>query len=271
MTMRNSLVIIFLNCLLVGCTSTSTNSEQISSLAYDKQELIYKNTNDYMKLIDFYKSKLAVQEDLVIRLKLIETYIDMQDYESAEFNLNLIGESKTYNSHINYLFSLVNYEKKYYGAAAIYAKKAIENNDGFSQAENLLGLIYASLGQYEQAKHYFYLARQHLEDDVKIKNNLAMIDLLEKDYENAIYRLEPLVAHGVMDEQVTANLGFAYAKTNRYTQFKALYSHKYTEQQVEQVFFYLSSAEEVTSASRKTEHLTAPVGEIDKPEGLVIQ
>ncbi|MBM7038388.1 tetratricopeptide repeat protein [Vibrio ulleungensis] len=208
---------------LMGCTSSLEQPDTTKQLTYDRQEQVYVNTNDYAKLVTLYKERLAESDELETRLKLVKVYIDMNDIESAEFNLNLIGTSNSLQSQIDYLFALVNYEKQYMGAAAIYAKKSVEGSNGFEAAENLLGLIYATLGDYEQARHYFYLARQHLADDVKIKNNLAMVDMLEGNYHQAAYRLEPLITNGVQDEQVIANLALAYAKIGNFNSFSALY------------------------------------------------
>jgi tight adherence protein D len=223
MHLFRALIISFSLSLFLGCSTTPNDTVTAQALTYDKQEQVYVNTKDYNKLVTLYKERLADQDEIETRLKLVKVYIDMNDIESAEFNLNLIGTSKTLQAQIDYLFALVNYEKEYLGAAAIYAKKAVDGSNGFESAENLLGLIYATLGDYEQARHYFYMARQHLADDIKIKNNLAMVDMLEGNYHQATYRLEPLVNNGVQDEQVIANLAFAYAKTGNFNAFTALY------------------------------------------------
>jgi tight adherence protein D len=228
------------------------DSQQLTSFKYDRQEEIYRNTDDYVKLIELYKQRLTKEDLIETRLKLIATYIDMGDVESAEFNLNLLGTSDSFQSQISYLFALVHYKKEYFGAAAIYAKDAVAINNNYPEAENLLGLIYASLGQYDEARHYFYVARQHLVEDVKIKNNLAMLDILEGQYEQAIYRLEPLVVNGQEDEQVKANLALAYAKAGQYNSFKALYSDVISDMEIQQFFSVLR----MTTSSTKGQGTT---------------
>lgn len=244
------IVVLLLSSFLLACASSEGDIGQVTNFKYDKQEQIYLNTGDYVKLITLYKDRLLKEDVITTRLKMIEAYINMDDIESAEFNLNYLGQSTAYQSHIDYLFALVNYEKQYFGAAAIYAKKAVEINDNYPEAENLLGLIYASLGQYEQARHYFYLARQHLADDIKIKNNLAMIDILEGNYQQAIYRLEPLVLNGNRDDQVLANLGLSYAKTGQYDAFVSLYSDRSNEAELSQAFQVLQQAKGNVRVSR---------------------
>ncbi|WP_084886835.1 hypothetical protein [Vibrio sp. qd031] len=228
----------------IACTSTVSTDNQISELSYDRQEEVYKNTYEYTKLVNLYKERLIENDLIDTRLKLIETYIAMNDIESAEFSLNMLGSSSNYQSQIDYLYAQVNYEKSYYGTAAIYAKSAIERRGNFEQAENLLGLIYATLGDYEQAKHYFYLARQHLADDVKIKNNLAVVDILEGNYQQAAYRLEPLIVNGIRDEQVISNLALVYAKTDNFESFTALhFDSGVSVEELQQAFYALKSVE----------------------------
>jgi tight adherence protein D len=196
----------------------------------------------------------------------------MNDIESAEFNLNLIGTSAVFQPQIDYLFALVNYEKEYLGAAAIYARKAVDGSSSFQQAENLLGLIYATLGDYEQARHYFYMARQHLADDVKIKNNLAMVDMLEGNYQQAAYRLEPLIMNGVQDEKVIANLALAYAKTDNFNSFSALHFDSGASlSELKEAFDTLQSASivsQVNSNTKQDRDIDPILGERDLEEVL---
>lgn len=222
--MIKKLVCCLITVLIVGgCTSTNSanNTEYIR---YDSQESVYRDTKEYGKLVDLYKERLVAEESSSTRIKLAKTYIEMGDIESAEFTLNTMPITGNFGGEVDYLFALINYDKEYYGSSLIYAKTAVEKNSKFEEAQNLIGLIYATLGDYRNARHYFHLARQNYANDVKIKNNLAMVDILEGDYKNAAYRLEPLVTNGSTDSQVLANLSLVYAKMDNWQSFLAVNS-----------------------------------------------
>ena len=79
-------------------------------------------------------------------------------------------------------------------------------------------------------------ARELLYEDVVISNNLAVMDILEADYQRAITRLEPVYKNGQADKQVVSNLVLAYAKVGDFVQVKALLGGMYSAEELYHIY-----------------------------------
>ncbi|MBV1843127.1 hypothetical protein [Photobacterium ganghwense] len=225
---------------LTGCVSNAsfdTNSAK---------ETMLVNTKNYPELISFYKSQLREKNTRDVREKLSQTYLDYGDAESALFTIEQLNDkSPTINSLLIQANS--EFEQGYIIAALATTKRAYELEDDNAEVENLLGVIYASEGDITQARHYFNLARKHLYDDIKIKNNLAVLDIVEGQYEVAIKRLLPVYMNEKLDDQVQANLMMAMAKAGDFDLMKRVLALKFNEREITERYLALKGAEPLST------------------------
>lgn len=103
----------------------------------------------------------------------------------------------------------------------------------------MLGVIYAANGDLGQARDFFNLARAHFYSDIKIKNNLAVLDIIEQDYSSAIERLLPIYTNDEADDQVVANLTLAMAKSDNLELMKQVLKPKFTDKEIQQRYLSL--------------------------------
>ncbi|EGU48902.1 putative secretion system protein [Vibrio ichthyoenteri ATCC 700023] len=247
-----SVVMVF---FLQGCMSTPGSIEKQANLAsFSAKESVLEKTGDQTKLIRYYKEHLKQDEDERVRLKLVEAYLQGQDLDSADFYFDTLSNNAQFSPQGLYLNAQIEFAKGNMDETIAAGLEALEARENYPEVENLLGMAYASQGDINNAWRYFYLARKHFFDDVIIKNNLAVIDLLLEDYGLAISRLEPIYQSGNYDAKIVSNLALAYAKSGKFEQFKALFSNRYTAQEIEDLFIGLrlvsmATADELLASS----------------------
>ncbi|CAM4073174.1 tetratricopeptide repeat protein [Vibrio neonatus] len=237
---------------LFGCAS-QPNSEQ---KAFASSEKIYLVSHNYRKLIDLYKDELKKEPDNIeLKTKLIRTYLSFNDNDSARYYLNeLIKNQSKPNPDLYYLDGLAYYQASDFSSAKESLEKALEikNYQGESShltedisgdIYNLKGIVEASQGDLKAAKSDFIQAKHYMYDDVKMANNLAVIDMLSDDYQSAYDRLMPFYLNGDGDDQLKANLAVSMAKLNKYEELKQLFSKKYDEQKIFELYQYLQQLE----------------------------
>ena len=219
---------------LTGCATTSSSQkEQVSQSTFESKEEMLSQTGNLAQLVQLYKNRLQESDSQEIRIKLIEAYLAEKDYESAAFYLDRLREKQqasdqpgqpddTLQAKIDLLQARVLLEQSKPEKASELVLRAIEKKGNYPEAENLMGLIQADLGDLVKAREYFNLARQHYYDDAVVKNNLAVLDLIEEEYQAAADKLQPLYQKGLADEKITANLVFAYAKLGNYPAVEAI-------------------------------------------------
>lgn len=239
-------------------------------------EALLEAAENYAGLIELYKSRMqqgkpAEQEQA--RLKLAEVYLQTDDPESALFTIEplftinppltvkpLSGNAKSSDNNTTVtswllksraLFALGDLEQ-----AMVTAKQAQSDANATSSAHplsprivNHIGLIHVAYGEYEEARTAFNEARHAMLDDLTVKNNLAMLDILEHDYKSAIGRLMPLYTTGQADEQIKANLAIALARAGHYQDFKALIAQGEPEPETATLFMTLSKVPILSQAS----------------------
>ncbi|MGF1756225.1 tetratricopeptide repeat protein, partial [Vibrio makurazakiensis] len=125
--------------------------------------------------------------------------------------------------------------------------KASELDKDNPEIENQLGIVYAHLGNIDQAKHYFQLSREHFVDDVKIKNNLAMISMLEGNFEQAAALLLPIYTKGASNEKVETNLVFSLVKIEQIDSAKKILSRRYSDSELSQIIDDIKKSKSVAS------------------------
>ncbi|WP_340642534.1 tetratricopeptide repeat protein [Photobacterium damselae] len=233
--MHKFIYIIFLSLLVLsGCSSSSLDNSQA-------REIMLKSTKNYPDLINFYKEKIKKQNLDLDKNKLAQVYLDYNDPESALFIVNNIP------NHMNNVESLIIMANAFFDLgnnkeALNIAKKAnvLEPNRG--DIENLIAIIYASNGDIKNARDFFNMARLHLYDDIKIKNNLAVLDILDEDYTMASNKLIELYAKNRNDNEIYSNLVLALSKSNNIELLEKILKPKFNNDEINHKYDLLKSA-----------------------------
>ncbi|NLS13075.1 secretion protein [Vibrio sp. SM6] len=233
--------VLVITIMLHGCVSgTMTQTAQATFTA--KADLLHE-TQDYPQLITHYKTYLKQnRDDVTIQMALIDAYLLANDLDSADFHYQRLNKQSQTSAEGYWLGAKIAFAKNQLDVAIELGTQALALRPDFAEVENLLGMAHASKGDMNRAWHYFYAARENLFDDATIKNNLAVIDILLKDYQLAISRLEPLYQAGRRDDTLIANLALAYAKAGHYEPFQALYINRYNASEREALFVALRMA-----------------------------
>lgn len=195
--------------LLVGCSSQT-------NLDNKEREFILTKVNNYKGLIAFYREQLSKNDTPEVRLKLCEVYNKIEDYESSQNCLKeLVSSSPTDES---LLLSAQNNSTLGHDEIALrQIDEAIKINPKMGEAYNLKGVILAHLGDLENAKTSFEKARNLFVAEDIVNNNLAMIAIVEKDYNLARSYLMPLYSRGYNSPKIVHNLIFTLVKLNDYS------------------------------------------------------
>ncbi|MEZ9292344.1 tetratricopeptide repeat protein [Vibrio lentus] len=247
--------------VLAGCAGTQKFDGDIA------QESMLMKTENHAGLIEFYKAKLKEKEDVSNREKLAQAYLDYGDPDSALFTIspltkrvtdkeavkkksdsstwkNLVDGEPVWTSwankkvHLNWLLIQANSETALgkREAALSSALQAFQLDKKNAEVANLIGVIYAAGGNIYEARHYFYIARENLYDDLKVKNNLALLFILEGKYDRAVDMLLPLYANGQADQQVESNLIIAMVKKNDLDLMRRVLKPKYSDREIAQKY-----------------------------------
>lgn len=233
---------LFVVLALTACTTVDGQSAK--SGKYTNEQLLVSSGN-HQELIKLYKQQLLEKDQPDTRIKLVRSYVETSDFESAIFYLKPLIESKNEVSADAYFY----YGKAKFGLnefaqANASLNKAVDLQPNHGEALNLLGVLAAYDGDYQLARERFVQAREMMVDDVKIKNNLAMMDLIEGRYQSAIEKLLPLLSQPTPSPKVKSNLAFAYAKLDMYEQFSQLTAdNHFSKSQSRLVFAQLQNIE----------------------------
>ncbi len=254
------LTIIFLS----GCISTPGAQTQANEKKIDisTNETILRQTKNYPKLLVLYKNKLKEKENSETRIKLAETYLMIGDPESTIFYLSPIinssADADPDKTAVYYLQAKAQYDLGLVDDAIVTADELLTINANHAETLNLMGILYADKNNFKQAREYFNQARLNFYDDLKVKNNIAILDIIEQDYQSAVSSLYPLYLNGQTDEQVNATLLIALSKMGNYPYVKSMLSSKYKEDDIMKLFKALRSLESV-SASNKLSDIDLPL------------
>ncbi|HGS4462302.1 TPA: tetratricopeptide repeat protein [Vibrio metschnikovii] len=268
--MRNLVWVGLVGLLLSGCVSSSghqrsnVNDTNNATFAFDQEQVLIK-TGNYTALIEFYKQQLQQSDQRETRLKLAQAYLDFQDPESALFILGPLVYPQSKQDTEFYLQGVALYRLNRVNEAQQSLTIAQENAPNNAQTINMLGIIFAQFSQFEQARASFNRARELMYDDITVKNNLALIDILEEDYQSAADRLLPIYHNGQADDRVIANLAIIMAKSGSFQHLQAFYAHQYSEQEIQQLFITLRNLNLVSTLKFE---VPADTPIIDKTETL---
>ncbi|WP_063345592.1 tetratricopeptide repeat protein [Vibrio jasicida] len=244
--MFKKILICLLPAMLAACSSTQQAWQQ-----QDSKEAIYQKTNNHTQLVTLYKQQLQQSDDAEVREKLAQSYLALGDAESALFYIKPLT-NKSATSVDTLLIQAQAYgELAQYPAAISSAKAALALEETNAEAENLLGTYYGYNYQYDLARRYFERSREHFFDGVTVNNNLAVLDIAEGQYKQAIQRLLPLYKNGQADQQVMANLTLSMAKEGQYEFVKQVLSEKYSNHQIDNIYRALRGYDPLKAKQKK--------------------
>lgn len=226
---------------LSGCSGLYQTSNNEGSqaqnrdkpLEFDQESLLIKTKNQE-GLIELYKAQLQQQENPQTRLKLAQAYFDGHDPESTLFVLTplLSGSTTLPRDELYFLQGRAQYQLGQIQQAQRSLSAALQVNPSSAKALNSISIIYAQQGEWRKAREGFNRARELMFDDVTVKNNLALIDILEQDYQSAAARLLPIYLNGQADDMVTANLALIMAKIGSYEHLRSFYGQQYSDEEL---------------------------------------
>lgn len=223
--------------MLTGCVSSSQQNKQI-----DKEALLLQAQN-YSELASYYKSELIKKDTVETRIKLARSYLRIKDADSALFTLQpvLAKENAPAEALLVNASSLYEMGEFKQGLEAI--KRAAELDPKNAEIQNLAGLLYSANGDFGKARAQFNLARSNFYNDITVKNNLAVLDIIEGHYLDAVQRLMPIYTNDKADSQVQANLMLALAKLGNFDYVRTMLGPTVSEEDAFNHFAALRNSE----------------------------
>ena len=218
--------------VLSGCATQSQNID------IKQKETIMLSARNYQGLVELYTDFVKKDDSVENREKLAHYYFLLEDYEASAYQLeNVIKRANVkaetfYNQSVNYymLDKLV--------IAETMINRAIEIEKNNAKFHNQRGIIFAQRLEFESATSEFLKARSLVFDDVKIKNNLALVHYKKGEYTQAIATLMPLYLRNNNNKRVVANLIVIMSKMNDRQYVLNLLREKYDMDNSEAVFVY---------------------------------
>lgn len=208
--MKKILVVIVIGIVFLGCASK--NPDFFGDETYREKVLV--SAKNYKDLIKMYREKLEKKDTPEIRIKLAQYYYEVQDYNSVFYYLQPLVETKKSTQALLLYAKALESIGKY--------KEALQKLDeltlldvNISEAYNLKGIIYCSEKNFDLAKQNFLRAKELFLSDSIINTNLAMMEILQQNYPEAINYLMPLYTRGYKDSKIINNLVFALTKANK--------------------------------------------------------
>lgn len=219
----------FILILLVSGCAANNNDSISNSLDF------YEQTQNNHKMIELYKAELKAKENDMVRTKLANAYLSIDDYESSLFTLAPLLKQGEVSIDILEIKAKALYKSENFDNALRTCEEIIEKVDVNPEIENLMGLIYAENNNYEQARNYFNRARAHFHDDIIIQNNLAVLDLLEGNPQASITRLMPLYTKDPSDIKIKANLIIAFSQINDVNAVRSILTSSYSQDEIDDI------------------------------------
>jgi len=228
---KRAFLILLVLSVLAGCQSAP--SQQALQLA-DVTSM--EKVNNYDGLIQYYKSKLEQgSEDAKVKEKLAWAYFYKGDMESADFYVQHLQKEGVTNSNLYQLEGQV-FDAKNDVKSAISAYIAsIDAGNKTGQIHVLLGVSYTKMGKYDEAYQELNRARLRGYDDVVVKNNIAMIQLANGQYQQAIETLAPILKEDPANKIVKANLAIALLKTQQIDSAKKLLKGDFSTEEIQSI------------------------------------
>ncbi|MDD1828124.1 tetratricopeptide repeat protein [Photobacterium sp. ZSDE20] len=217
--------------VLAGCQSAPSQQDlQLGDVTS------MEKVNNYDGLISYYKSQLEQgSEDPEVKEKLAWAYFHKGDIESADFYVQHLQNEGFENPNLYQLegqvFDAINDIE-----SAISAYLAsIDAGNRTGQIHVLLGVSYTKVGKYDEAQKELNQARLRGYDDVVVKNNIAMIQMANGEYQQAIETLAPVLKEDPANKIVKANLAIALMKTQQIDSAKKLLKGDFSAEEIQNI------------------------------------
>lgn len=196
--------------VITGCQNSSLKQ----NIDEEQRIYIHQTTKNYGGLIELYKQRLQRVDSVDTRYKLAQAYYLSNDFNSARRALlPIINNVKDDNALVLY----AHIESKlgnYVEALRVLEQSTLINNKN-GEAYNLKGIILIKTKQYDAARYSFTQARNLFYDENKVANNLAMLSILNKEYDDAYNQLNILYSKGYRNKALLHNLLYTLVKLNR--------------------------------------------------------
>lgn len=232
--------------LLSACSSNGV----VEEYAGEKGDQLLIQTGNYSALVNRYQKQVKESPSPELRFKLANALYLSGDPEAAQFQLALIPQDDLKNAELDMLRANVAFDLNKNNVAEQFINAALRRNDRYAEAYNLKGLLLAQRGSLQEAKKSFEAARQYGFDDAIVKNNLAMVAMLQGNFELAADILLPLVRNGRADSTVEANLLLALAKSGRTREFSQLISTQGSNAAMREKYISLNQAKAINQFSQ---------------------
>jgi Flp pilus assembly protein TadD len=112
---------------------------------------------------------------------------------------------------------------------------SIEAGNTTGQIHVLLGVSYTKVGRFNEAYQELNRARLRGYDDVVVKNNIAMIQMANGEYQQAIETLAPVLKEDPSNKIVKANLAIALMKTQQIDSAKKLLKGDFSAEEIQSI------------------------------------
>ncbi|MBT0719479.1 tight adherance operon protein [Rosenbergiella epipactidis] len=195
---------------LTGCVTDKNSTFHFT--ATQANETLLLKVKNYAGLIKLKRAELKKSDNAKTRYSLANYYYLSQDYRSSLYYLKPLlvtgAAPDVYLLQAKNLASLGKYKEALSFVNIVLAK---ERTNG--AAMNLKGVLQAQMGDIDQALHSFNMARNNYQQEEDVVNNIAMIYILKKRYNEAVQLLLPIYLRGYHDPQLDHNLTVALAKS----------------------------------------------------------
>ncbi len=224
--------------LLTGCTLTQKGTSA-KELAY-REDILLK-ANNYDGLIDFYRQQLKERESAAIRLKLARYYYLNNDSTSSLHYLEPLLENPGEEVSLLQAKNLI-VTGRYYEAVTV-TDRLLQKKPKSAEAWNLRGIALAQQGQLNASASAIKQARGLFIADTIALNNLAVLEMVNGRYEEAVRLLLPQYLKGKKDRQLMHNLVFALVQMGDSRYARELIETEKLSTQPERLILALSQVE----------------------------
>ncbi|NVN83457.1 MULTISPECIES: lipopolysaccharide assembly protein LapB [unclassified Vibrio] len=217
--------------VLAGCQSAPSQQDlQLGDVTS------MEKVKNYDGLISYYKSQLEQgSEDPEVKEKLAWAYFHKGDIESADFYVQHLQKEGVENPNLYQLEGQVFDAKNDIESAIAAYVTSIEAGNRTGQIHVLLGVSYTKVGKYDEAQQELNQARLRGYDDVVVKNNIAMIQMANGEYQQAIQTLAPVLKEDPANKTVKANLAIALMKTQQIDSAKKLLKGDFSAEEIQNI------------------------------------
>ncbi|MFS1460798.1 tetratricopeptide repeat protein [Vibrio lentus] len=217
--------------VLAGCQSApSPQDQQLGDVTS------MEKVKNYDGLISYYKSELEQgSEAPEVKEKLAWAYFHKGDIESADFYVQYLQKEGVENPNLYQLEGQVFDARNDVESAIAAYMESVGAGNTTGQIHVLLGVSYTKVGRFNEAYQELNRARLRGYDDVVVKNNIAMIQMANGEYQQAIETLAPVLKEDPANKIVKANLAIALMKTQQIDSAQKLLKGDFSAEEIKSI------------------------------------